>query len=148
MIPIIPAELKVLSITGLKRDEGFRPKPYKCTAGKLTIGYGRNIEDIGISERESIFLLENDIQYSYQKLYAVIPIFKELDIIRQYVLLNMCFNMGISRFVKFVKMLAALERKDYEIAAKEMLDSNWAVQVGMRATRLANLMRTGLVLDK
>ena len=132
---------KVLCQRGLKIDEGFRAKPYKCSAGKLTIGYGRNIEDVGISEDEALYLLNNDISYCYNKLYAVYPWFKELDGARQYVLVNMCYNIGITRLSGFKRMLKSLQFNDFETAASEMLNSKWAAQVPNRAARLAEIMK-------
>ena len=49
-------------IAQLKRHEGFRAKPYQCSANKTTIGYGRNLQDVGITEGEAVSLLNNDIQ--------------------------------------------------------------------------------------
>ena len=46
----------------LIRHEGLKLKPYLCTAGKLTIGVGRNIQDRGITYQEAMMLLENDIR--------------------------------------------------------------------------------------
>jgi lysozyme len=59
------------------------------------------------------------------------------------VLIEMVFNLGMPRLMGFKKMLSALERKDYEQAAKEMLNSRWSVQVGNRATTMAQMMRVG-----
>lgn len=132
----------------LKRHEGAVKKngshfPYKCTADKLTIGYGRNIEDRGISEDEAEYLLNNDIKLSESELSKAFPWFNKLTPVRQSVLINMHFNIGIARLKGFVKALAAIERGDYKTAAAEMLDSKWARQVGKRADELAKQMETG-----
>lgn len=80
----------------LVRHEGLRLKPYRCTAGKLTIGVGRNLEDKGISQQEAYELLENDIRECEVQLLTEIPdIYLSLDINRKVVLINMCFNLGI-----------------------------------------------------
>lgn len=121
--------------------EGLRLKPYRCEAGKLTIGVGRNIEDIGITEREAMFLLTGDLLRVQDELKANFSFYIELSSIRQLVMVDMCFNLGISRFRKFKKMISALKRKDFDEAAKEMLDSRWARQVKSRSARLANMMR-------
>ena len=126
----------------LKRDEGLRLKPYKCTAGKLTIGFGRNLEDVGISEQEAELMLMEDIRNVAIEL-ADNRIYEKLDDARQTVLANMAFNLGMSRLGKFKKMWAALSRQDYQKAADEMMDSRWARQVGVRAKRLEAIMRTG-----
>lgn len=125
----------------LRRDEGFRLKPYRDTVGKLTIGCGRNLDDKGISGAEALMLLDNDIAEVTASLQGF-PWFRALDEVRQGVLVNMGF-MGIGKLLEFRQMIAALEALDYEQAAAEMLDSTWAGQVKGRAIRLAQQMRTG-----
>lgn len=125
----------------LIRDEGRRLKPYKDSLGILTIGVGRNLDDVGLSAAEVDFMLDNDIAARRQSL-SRFDWFTGLDEARQGVVINMSF-MGIPRLLAFYKMIAALEVHDYERAAAEMLDSKWAGQVGARATRLAHQMRTG-----
>lgn len=125
----------------LVKHEGLKLKPYKCTAGKLTIGVGRNLDDVGISEDEARDLLDNDINRLHAAIPAVIPCFGSLDEARQHVLLDMAFNLGLSGLGKFAKFRAALEARDFEGAAREMLASAWAGQVGERAQTLAKMMR-------
>ena len=127
----------------LIRHEGLRLKPYRCTAGKLTIGIGRNLDDIGISEAEARLMLRNDIISAELQLQSSFPWFRRLDPLRQQILTNMAFNLGIPRLRRFRRMLANIERGDYERAADEMLDSRWAQQVKGRATELARWMRSG-----
>ena len=134
-------------IEQLKEHEGFRSKPYLCTAGKLTIGYGRNLDDVGISKDEAEELLMNDIRAATQELVRAYPFVDELDSVRFNCLVNMCFNLGISRLSKFKKMWAAIEAKQYRRASEEMLDSKWAKQVGVRAEELAYQMLTGEYYD-
>ena len=128
----------------IKKHEGLRLKPYKCTAGKLTIGYGRNLEDNGISEYEAETMLYNDIQRCYAECIKF-KCWNGLNEARQSVLLDMCYNLGISRLKNFKKMFAALERGEYKTAATEMLDSNWAKQVKGRATELSEIMEKGVL---
>ena len=127
----------------LIRHEGLKLKPYKCTAGKLTIGVGRNIEDMGITEDEAIYMLRNDVARFAAELASIKPIVKSLDDVRYYVLLNMAFNLGINRLMKFEKMWQAIESGQYLEAALEMQDSRWCEQVGGRCTELAELMANG-----
>lgn len=124
-------------------DEGLKLKPYYCTAGKLTIGVGRNLEDRGISPAEATHMLTNDIAAITQDLNRAIPWWTTLSEPRQRVLANMAFNLGISRLLGFKNALTLMKIAKYEDAAKEMLDSNWARQVGPRAIRLAKMMRDG-----
>ena len=127
----------------IKKHEGLRLKPYKCTAGKLSIGYGRNIEDNGISAYEADVLLNDDIQNCYAQCIKF-PFWNKLNEVRQAALLDMCYNLGFARLNGFKKMLKALGRLDYKTAAKEMLDSKWARDVKSRATELAELMKYGI----
>lgn len=126
----------------LVRHEGLRLKPYKDSVGKLTIGVGRNLDDKGITEPEAMLLLSNDIgdALADAKRFAW---FAQLDSVRQDVVVNMIFNIGLTRFSGFKKMIAALEHGNYPEAADQMLDSKWARQVGLRASELSQMMRTG-----
>ena len=128
----------------LLRHEDLRLKPYRCTAGKLTIGIGRNLDDCGISQTEAYVLLENDIQNCERQLLDEIPeIYNGLDEVRKLVLLNMCFNLGIGGLLGFNNTLAFIAAGDWERAANGMLASKWAKQVGRRAIELSELMRKG-----
>lgn len=127
----------------LRRDEGERLRPYRCTAGKLTIGVGRNLDDLGISREESGYLLENDIGRVMAELDRAVPWWRDLSEVRQRALVNMGFNLGVPRLALFKRMLAALHAGDYAGAATEALSSAWATQVGARAQRIAAMFREG-----
>lgn len=133
---------KVASYT--KEFEGLRLKPYKCPSGKLTIGYGHNLEDNGITKEIAEEMLKLDLEVANMECYAKIACYSYLDDARRFVLLDMCFNMGINKLLTFKKMLAALDKKDFATAKKEMLNSNYAKQVGKRAQRLALILETGV----
>lgn len=130
-----------LLIQQLIDHEGLRLKPYRDTVGKLTIGVGRNLDDVGITESEARTLLENDISTVCRELDRALPWWRDLSEPRQRALADMAFNLGTPRLLGFKRMIAALERKDYEEAANEMLLSQWADQVKSRAVRLAAAMR-------
>jgi lysozyme len=129
-------------VAELCRDEGVRLKPYLDTVGKTTIGVGRNLTDVGISQAECDALLENDIARITAWLDRNLPWWTGLDAVRQRVIVNMAFNMQ-GGLLSFVNTLAAMQRGDYATAANGMLASRWATQVGARATRLADMMRNG-----
>ncbi len=138
------AKLLELIKEQLVRHEGLRLKPYRCTAGKLTIGIGRNLDDCGVSQSEAYIMLINDIMNCEKQLQAKIPdIYNGLDEVRKSVLLNMCFNLGISGLLGFKNTLEFIEVGDWERAANNMLVSRWAKQVGRRAIELSELMRKG-----
>jgi lysozyme len=123
--------------------EGLRLMPYKCTAGKLTIGVGRNLDDAGISQDEAMYLLERDIDRVEADLDRTWPWWREMTDARQQVLADMCFNLGLTRLMGFVNTIAAMKVGRYDAAADGMLASLWAQQVGQRAQRLAKMMREG-----
>lgn len=151
----------------LTRDEGKRNRSYRDTVGKWTIGVGRNLTDVGLSPKERAallanapnrslaypnlvltdaeiaLLLENDIERVIAQLHANLPWVFKLDGVRQRVLANMCFNMGVSTLLTFRNTLALIQAGKFEDAALAMLRSKWAQQVGNRAKRLADMMRNG-----
>jgi len=127
----------------LMRDEGLRLYPYADTAGKLTIGVGRNLTDVGISRVEAMALLSNDIEATTQTLETAFPWTLGMDEVRMGVLINMAFNMGVVGLAQFKKFLAAVQQGDWQQARAEMLDSAWAEQVGSRAQRLAIQIESG-----
>ena len=129
-------------IAQLKRHEAVELKPYKCTSGKLTIGVGRNLEDIGITEQEAELLLLNDIGRVEQELVND-QWYMDLDPVRKAVIENMSFNLGYPSLKKFQKMIAHISEGNFELASKEMLNSRWSKQVGQRSIELAEQMRTG-----
>ena len=129
-------------IAQLKRHEGLELMPYKCRSGKITIGVGRNLEDIGITEQEAELLLLNDIGRVKQELVND-QWYMDLDPVRKAVIENMSFNLGYPTLKKFQNMISSISQGDYETASKEMLNSRWSKQVGQRSIELAEQMRTG-----
>lgn len=129
----------------IKADEGFRGTLYKDSEGYLTIGYGRLIDPSrggGIAKDEAEYLLANDLRTA-ERLCEAMPAYLDLSPVRQAVLINMCFNIGAAGLQDFKRMFSALVQQDYEHAASEMMASRWAGQVGARAVRLAEQMKTG-----
>jgi lysozyme len=134
----------ILKVTPLlKAHEGLRLKPYTCTAGKLTIGYGRNLDDMGINKAEAEHLLAQDINRAIHDARSLIKGFDSLSLTRKAVLVDMMFNLGMNRLSQFKNMLYAIEEHNYSKASFEMLNSLWAVQVGARASVLAEMMAHG-----
>jgi len=134
-------------VAALKRDEGLRLKPYLDTASppRVTIGYGRNLSDNGISAVEAHDLLTRDAIQAQRDAAELVPNWLLLDDVRQNVLANMAFNIGKAGLAKFPKLLAAVNEHRFKDAAAEMVNSKWAGQVGARAARLAQEMLTGVV---
>jgi lysozyme len=147
-------------IEQLKRHEGFRSDYYQCSADKKTIGYGRNVDNNPFSseelkmlgrdeftaepmtEDEAEQLLLNDVNEVISLIDGHLP-WEQLGSARQAVCVNMAFNLGVSGFLKFKNMIAAINDCYYEKAAVEMLDSRWANQVGGRSEELAIQMNLG-----
>ena len=127
----------------IQNNEGLSLKPYLCTAGKTTIGYGRNLDSVGISEDEADMLLLNDIQRCFDELTEIFGMdFYDMEHNIQVVLTDMIFNLGKVRFLGFRKMINAVRDGDYDLAAIEILDSKYAKKdVPNRARRNAILMQ-------
>lgn len=127
----------------LRRNEGLRLKPYHCTAGKLTVGYGRNLEDVGITRDEAEAMLANDIRKTAADLDWALPWWRDLSDVRQEALCDMAFNLGLPRLSGFRRMLAALSEGQWADAAAECLNSKYARDVGARAERNAHALEHG-----
>ncbi len=145
-------------ITRLKMHEGCSLKPYKCPAGKLTIGIGRNVEGNpftaeeliavgdwkhGITREAAHMLCRNDINRCIGECKKSIPFFNKLDKERKYALIDLDFNMGLRTLLTFKKTLASIGYGNYKTAAEQLLQSKYASQVGKRAKRIAILIETG-----
>lgn len=131
-------------IAQLVADEGLRLFPYVDTVGKLTIGCGRNLSDVGISNAEAMTLLDHDVDACITDLAGSFPWFVKLDAVRQRVIVNMRFNLGPAGFRSFKRMVHAVALGQYALAAEHMRGSKWASQVKGRAYRLAQAMETGI----
>lgn len=159
-------------IADLIVDEGLKLFPYRCTVGKLSIGIGRNLDDnwftndelffIGIKEKtkediikrlyekgitreDALYLCENDVDNVIKQLKKNFFVWYDLapEPIQR-ACCNVCFNIGINRFMGFKKTISLLKEKKWEEASKEILNSKWASQVGLRSTRIANLIKQAI----
>ena len=132
-------------MAGLREDliaeEGIRLKPYLCPAGKLTLGVGRNLDDVGITQDEAMEMLDNDIDRVKAQLAKALPWLETKSPDVQRAIANMTFQMGIGALLKFKKMLAALQARDYNAARREALNSTWAKQTPQRAKRVTDLFK-------
>jgi lysozyme len=122
--------------------EGERLDMYKDSVGIWTIGVGHNIEEKGVSQAVSRMMLREDINEVLEDVRSL-PYYNDLDPVRQLVVADMVFNLGLSRFLNFKNFNKALAIPDYVLAAHEMKDSKWYVQVGRRAEKLQAAMITG-----
>jgi len=126
----------------LIKHETLKLFVYKDTKGIDTIGVGRNLVNRGISTDEAMIMLDNDIQYFTNQLKTVIPWFDSKPDKVKTVLIDMAFNLGITGLLNFKNTLHFIEIGDYKSAAVAMLESQWAKQVGTRATEDADILKS------
>jgi lysozyme len=127
----------------LIRHEGIRLHPYRCSAGKLTLGVGHNLDAKPITERAALVILDDDLAEVRRDLDRELAWWRSLDEVRQRVLMDMVFQMGITGLCRFVQTIDALRGRDSELTATRMLQSLWSQQTPARAERLAEMMRSG-----
>lgn len=132
--------------TDIKLAEGFESSAYMDQSGLWTIGWGRLIDKkmgAGITRQEAEVLLDNDIQNCINDLDDHFPWFRKMSDARQRALIEMRYNLGMTRLTGFVNMLTDMENMDYKKASDEAMNSRWAKQVPARAARLAEMIRKG-----
>ena len=149
----------------LMLNEGCKLRSYRCPAGKLTIGIGRNLDDnpltedeicyvghngrsLFISNDQAAYLCRNDIARVKKELDKHLPWWCDLNVDRQFVMIDLCFNMGINTLLTFKKTLNSIAQGYYEQAATQLLQSKYAKQVGKRAERNAYCLKYGTYLTK
>lgn len=131
----------------LIRDEGNIPHAYLDSLGLLTIGVGFLIDkkkNGGLFPEEIQFILTNRIQKNKAAITKRLPWFERLEPVRQGVILNMAYQLGVDGVLGFKKFIAEVEHGDYDRASIEMLDSLWANQTPARAKRLSVQMKLGV----
>jgi len=127
----------------LKRHEGLRLFPYQCSANKTTIGYGHNLTDKGISEKEALDMLVHDMESAMRDVHQIFPEYSSYSQNRRLALLDMVFNLGKTKFLGFRRMISAILDEDWDRAAAEALDSRWYTQVGNRGVEVVNMLLKG-----
>ncbi len=128
-------------------EEGYRQHPYRCTAGKLTIGYGFNLDDTGLSEAESAAILHMRLGVLRTILVKHLPWFPALNEARQAALLSMAYQMGLAGLLSFSTSLGLMAAGKWDEASRQMLASKWATQTRARARRTAYMVRYGRFPD-
>jgi len=123
----------------IKEYEGYSNVLYKCTANKWTIGYGRNLQDVGISKDEAEYMLNNDVDIAIQELEDNFDLWN-LPEAAQIVLVDMCYNLGLTKLLDFKLMLKAIQDDDWQEAAHQLMSSKYASQVKRRARFNAALL--------
>ena len=133
---MIPKELQEI-VDEIKTHEGFRPKVYQCSEGYDTIGYGFAIKDLIIDEDVANIILMKKLHTLLERITIAFPWFKDIDPVAKGVVINMCYQLGITGFSKFKKTIYYLETEQYDEASSECLDSLWAKQAPARAKELS-----------
>ena len=134
-----------IAIQQIKADEGFRGTAYICPAGALTIGYGRNIDigGTGVSEAEASMLLANDVAACEADLRGLFHMWDFFGPVRRSALINLRFQLGPNRFRAFRKMIAAIDKGDWMLAAAELADSALTKQTPARNGRRVRELEQG-----
>lgn len=135
--------MESLGMAQLKRHEGKRSTMYLDALGVPSIGYGHNLRDVPLSTAALDQIFSDDLREVIRQLSAHAWV-RGLDEARRWTLYNMGFNLGVPGLMGFVQTIAYIKSGQYEAAAKAMLESRWAAQVGARAVELAEQMRTGV----
>jgi len=125
----------------IKNCEGLKLHLYIDTKGNPTLGWGRNLRK-GISSDEAELMFQNDFRQTLAELDSC-EWYLSLPYIVKCAIINMNFNLGLTKLLGFTKMIAALTDKNYTVAAQEVLNSLWATQVGQRAKDVSIMIREG-----
>ncbi|MDX9787917.1 MAG: glycoside hydrolase family protein [Desulfobacterales bacterium] len=136
---------QAIIVATLQQNEGFRGRPYRCSAGKLTIGYGRNIEEVGIKHSEALLMLMNDIEEVSSDLKTIFRQWDTMPPGRQLAMIDMRYQLGATGFRGFKKMLSAISAGNWQDAAAQIKDSRYYRQVPARARRVIRMVETGAV---
>ena len=152
-----------LTIDRIIRHEGYSSHVYLDSKGYLSIGYGTTVgkvaasveklirdfpgqlhsKGVGLTKQQARGLVEDRLSKIEIELLKAQPVLAKLDFARDGVVIEMAYQLGVAGLLKFKRMWAALGSEDYELAADEMLDSDWAKQTRERAEELAAIMRSG-----
>ena len=130
-------------IKQIKEHEGLVLKPYKCPVGKLTIGYGHNLQDNGLSKSACEYILIEDIEEAKRNLYAIFTkdFFNTLKDQQKIALIDMMFNLGLSKFLTFKKFILAVKNKDFIKASAEIVNSKAYQQNKRRYKKLSEQIK-------
>jgi len=128
----------------LELNEGLKLKPYVDTVGKVTIGLGRNLTDRGITRAEAFMMARTNVEEEIQNLLLSDSYITLMDPVRQAAVIDLAYNLGISKWRQFRRTRDHLAAGEYELAAEDLMDSKWFRQVGLRGPRIVKMIVTGL----
>lgn len=138
-------------------EEGLRYEPYRCPAGKLTIGVGHNMDanplpkgmqdelrqNGKLSLQSILQLLEKDIDYAELDARKLFDGFNDFSVNRKAAVVDLLFNMGLGTFRKFVTTIASIRHGNWDAAAAGLTNSKWFKQVGHRGPKIVALIKNG-----
>jgi len=128
-------------LESIKKHEGFVEHVYDDSLGIPTIGYGFAIKDLVLDEDIAEDILIRKLERLQRNANSRFKWLEDMPQEVQEVLLNMCYQLGVTGVSKFRKAISALQEGDWDEAANEMLDSLWARQTPNRAKELSNIVR-------
>ena len=128
-------------LESIKKHEGFVEHAYDDSLGIPTIGYGFTIKDLVLDEDIAEEILIRKLEKLKRNANSRFRWLEDMPVVIQEVILNMCYQLGVTGVSKFRKAISALQEGDWQEAADEMLDSLWARQTPNRATELSNIVR-------
>jgi lysozyme len=125
----------------IKGYEKLELHTYIDTNGHCTVGWGRNLED-GISVDEAELMFQNDFKQAVSELEEQAWYVNQPQGVKN-ALINMNFNLGITKLLEFKDMIHCLRCYDYLGAAQAALNSAWAKEVHSRVNDIAVMIREG-----
>ena len=150
--------------TRIAEYEGKRAHVYTDTAGHPSVGIGVNLDRHGAKEAlEAVGadydkvrageqdltddqiskLFQQDLNQAISDAGSAVSNFSTLNDPRQFVVVDMIFNLGSAGFGQFHHAISAIESQDWETAGEQMKQSSWYSQVGHRAENDVEMMKTG-----
>ena len=128
-------------IDDIKKHEGFKAKPYRCTEGYLTVAYGKRVDYIEVSKQTAEEWLKKDLEDLEARVEATFGWYYNSPQTVKDVVMNMCYQLGVSGFSKFKKTIDLLDKGKYDKASKEMLNSLWSRQTPQRSKELSDKIK-------
>ena len=128
-------------LESIKHHEGFVEHVYDDSLGIPTIGYGFAIKDLVLEEDIAEVILIRKLERLQRNANSRFKWLEDMPVVIQEVVLNMCYQLGVTGVSKFRRAISALQEGDWDEAANEMLDSLWARQTPNRAKELSNIVR-------
>jgi lysozyme len=130
-------------IEDIKREEGYRASVYLDSLQKPTIGYGFLIDSLELQEDICQLILMRKLEKLIKTIKFNFKWFDDMPEKIQDVIINMCYQLGVSGVSKFKKTIQFMKNRQWDKASVEMLDSKWGrEQTPQRALRLSKTVKS------